>query len=240
LKKYKRRFDEGIKIDNDKITFDYSDNEGVNISLNKMKNFIAHSKSQKGKIISLYSITTENKQILRALKNEGNLKIDVDDLKYFALRSAMFAYHNIKNKNIDYIIYNENTYPFLDIFINILSKKFSSKVLKVNNDVFKTGTENIQLKKDIPDSLKTELNKILLNLRKKKSIKLRNDIIPRYRKFFTGFLDISSSLKEKIEGKSVLYIDDIFTTGSTFKEVFSILENANVSDIQGLSIFKFK
>lgn len=83
-------------------------------------------------------------------------------------------------------------------------------------------------------------DKILLNLRKKKSIKLRNDIIPRYRKFFTGFLDISSSLKEKIEGKSVLYIDDIFTTGSTFKEVFSILENANVSDIQGLSIFKFK
>lgn len=33
MKKYKRRFDEGIKIDNDKITFDYSDNEGVNISL---------------------------------------------------------------------------------------------------------------------------------------------------------------------------------------------------------------
>ncbi|MCK4431899.1 MAG: ComF family protein, partial [Candidatus Aminicenantes bacterium] len=42
--------------------------------------------------------------------------------------------------------------------------------------------------------------------------------------------------REKIEGKIILLVDDVYTTGSTIRECSSVLKNAGAKDVRALTL----
>lgn len=42
--------------------------------------------------------------------------------------------------------------------------------------------------------------------------------------------------REKIEGKVILLVDDVYTTGSTIRECSSVLKNAGAKDVRALTL----
>jgi predicted amidophosphoribosyltransferase len=42
--------------------------------------------------------------------------------------------------------------------------------------------------------------------------------------------------KDKIKGKVVLLVDDVYTTGSTIRECSSVLRNAGVKEVKALTV----
>ena len=190
-------------------------------------------------VLSLYQSTDGNKAFLRALKGESELMVNRSELDRFINNSVIYAWNHLKNMKFDYIICGQNTYYFFDQFITRLFYKFSSNSLKLSNSLYKTNTQYLRLNNHVPDDLKPEVDKLLFSLKTKDTIKLRNDIPVKFRRYFSGFISIDKDIQYKIQGKKILVIDDILTTGSTFSEVFSILGNVNTKSFAGLSVFKF-
>jgi len=237
---YKRIFDEGIFAKDDELIFDYSSEEGVRVKLGtkKVKYKSYTTKIDGNLVFSLYGITGENKNILRALKGESSVKVNKKDLDYFLQRSALYAFHII-SKEIDIILYSENSYYLFDRFIKDLSSKFSSKSLKIFQSIYKLSPSVISIKPDAPAKYLKDLEDLLKHLRKKEKIKLRNDIPLKFREYFTNFISIRDEVQSKIENKNILVVDDILTSGSTFSELFTILKLRKANVMYGLTLFKF-
>jgi hypothetical protein len=240
MRKYKRQI-EGISSNEDSIVFDYSNSDGIRVSFGTKQVKYSPYKTtvENNTIFSLYQVDSNDKHILRALKGESNLKADKKNLDYFANRSALYAFQLIPSE-IDLILYSENSYYLFDTFIKQLQSKFSSKKLKVSQSIYKTNTSNLFIKELTPDKYRKDLDRLLVSLQKKDTIKLRNDIPLKFRKYFSGYISIRDELQKDISGKNVLIIDDILTSGSTFIELFNILKLRNANNIYGLTLFKFK
>lgn len=240
MKRYSRQ-SEGITSLDDKLVFDYSNQEGVRVSFGtkQIQYYPYKTKVQDNSIFSLYQVESKDKHILRALKGESILKVDKKDLNYFASRSAVYAFQLIP-REIDLILFSENSYYLFDKFIHNLKSKFSSQVLQLSQSIYKTSTQNLQIKQSTPDKYRPDLERLLTSLQKKETIKLRNDIPLKFRSYFTGYISIRDSIQSNISGKNILIIDDILTSGSTFNELFDILQLRQANNIYGLTLFKFK
>jgi len=239
MKRYKRNLDEGLSIIDDKLVFDYSNDSGLRVALGtKQFKFKPYkTKVDDYSIISLYQVTSEDKVILRTLKNETSIQVDKKDLDYFADRSALYAFQQIPEE-IDIILFSENSYYLFDSFIKKLESRFSSKVITISQSIYKTTTDNLKIKDDAPIKYLKDLQILLTSLKKKDTIKLRNDIPLKFRKYFTGFISIRNGVQ--FENKNILIVDDILTTGSTFLELFEVLKIRGASNIYGLTLFKFR
>ena len=60
------------------------------------------------------------------------------------------------------------------------------------------------------------------------------------KKELLGAFSINESEKEELEGKNIILIDDIFTTGSTINEISKVLRLCNVDRIVSLTLLTGK
>lgn len=231
---------ENIYHQDNKLVFDYSKHDDFNLKLRKIP-YSSSSKRLLGHTVhTLYTLTAKETSILRALKGEGDSIIEDSDLEYFASRSASYAFKVLPTTEIDYILYSQNSYPLMDKFLNKLRNKFSSQVLKLSPSILKTSTDKLSLRDSIPAKYKDQAETLLLKLKQKDSIKLRNDIPKHLRMFFKGFITIDESILAKVENKNILIVDDILTVGTTFNQLFGLLQNYNPKNVYGLTLFKFR
>ncbi len=219
---------EGLTLQDNDVIFDYSSSDGIDITLRK--NLVVTDN-----IYSLYPLTREKLVIVRALKNNV---IPEKDLNYFVKRSVLFAYQSLP-KDIDFILYSRKSFPLLDRFAEQLGAKFSSKVLKLSNSIFKNPGSDIQLK-DVPDKYKKEAEELLTKVKTLPSIQLHNDIPGHLRKYFTNFINIDQNILNSVEGKNVLIVDDLLTQGSTINQLSALLKNKKAKTVLGLTLFKYE
>lgn len=167
--------------------------------------------------------------------------------KYFTRHMYIFEYKGIIREKIiqykfsdkaylsdmfaNFIIKNKKIYGFLknyDIIIPVPISKNRKKqrgynqteliAKKIANNIENISLENKVLKKVkdiVPQSTLTQAERI-------ENVKNAYTIIN----------------KEKIQGKSIVLLDDVFTTGSTLNECSRILEKANAKNIDILTIAK--
>jgi len=234
-------YKEGIEAKEGKIVFDYSSSKGVNLRLGKNRKFMTYTKTlykyKDIKILSLYKINKEDKFILRALKGESDLILDTQDIFNFIKRSSLYAFKNLP-KDIDIILFSKNSYLLLDFFIQEIASKYQNKALKISQSIYKVDTSNLHMKTDTPSKYVDFIQALIERLKKKQYIKLRDDIPIKFRAYFSGYISIDDDAQKQFQGKNVLIVDDILTTGSTLTELIEIIKLRDPRSINALTIFK--
>jgi len=237
MKKFKEYLENIISKDN-QVVFDYSTTNGINTALRNKPYSSKSSRLFGHTVLSLYLLTANETPLLRALKREDNKEINNEDMEYFIKRSVSYAYRYLP-KDLDYIIYNKNSFPVLDKFIEQLALKFQSKTLNVSQSIYKTSTNKLYLKDNIPKKYKAAAENLLIKLKQKDTIKLRDEIPLRLRMFFGGFISIEDNVLNKLKNKNILIVDDVFTVGTTFSQLFQLIKQYNPNQLMGLTLFKY-
>jgi hypothetical protein len=212
------------------------------------------------KVISLYSYKSkdgsQSSSILKALKGIG--EYSVDDLTYsrFIRDSVNYAIDLLNREKPDFIIYPVSSSRFLKDFIDKLEEKmvhieFIKDVIvkKHIKDIDKYVDEMIDkeyygYKKMTPDKIDTIKKAIIRNVRKNeeegkgpivtlKGIGLKRDV-----HLVKNFMEIVDDEILKIEGKHVIIIDDVLSTGTSFKDMIRAVGEFSPASVNGLTIFK--
>lgn len=219
---------EGLTAKDNKVIFDYSSNNGIDISIRK-------DLTVTGNIYSLYTLTRDKLYIIHTLKNNN---IPDENLNYFAKRSAQFAYQSLP-QDIDLILYSKKSFPLLDKFVEQLGSKFSSRILRISNSIIKNPGNEIELN-NVPEKHKKEADELLNKIKTMPSIRLHKDIPGYLRKYFTNFVNIEQRVLNRVEGKNILIVDDLLTQGTTISQLSNILKNKKAKTILGLTLFKYE
>jgi len=242
---FKEFFYESLSVENDKIIFDYSQNEvGIKTKMgkNKFKAFESKAKILMGATLYfLYKLTSKESNIVSSLKNNSPYFVDVDDLTKFIKRSALYANKNLKNVDFDIIIYPDNAKDFLLQFIEQFSKLNGTTKFNVKNSIRKTNPDNIKIydpKNKLDDKSRKSLERGINKAKTRGHLKLHKDLPVMLRQYVKNFIEIDKQLLKKIDGKNILIIDDVYTGGNTMKELIEILNNNGANNITGLTLFK--
>ena len=126
----------------------------------------------------------------------------------------MYAFHII-SKEIDIILYSENSYYLFDRFIKDLSSKFSSKSLKIFQSIYKLSPSVISIKPDAPAKYLKDLEDLLKHLRKKE----------KREKVLSKIFD---------ENKKCLNAEKLISDYDKFKFVLKIYNSTNKETIKSI------
>jgi hypothetical protein len=238
MKTFKEYLTENIDVVDGKL--DFSSETGISDSFGKGSKFAPYKKRVEDSdiiVYSLYSTKIENStEILRMIKNSD----DTDELKKFLNRSAVYAARVIRPLEIDIIVTPKSSSDLTKSFVEELQRR-------TNYDIFidsfhKTpDISNIIVDKihpKITDKIADSMQKVLDSAKRKGRLSLTKFPV-MYRKFLKNlFVSVDESLLTKFDGKNVLIIDDILTSGSTAKSISDILLLHGAKTVYGLTIFK--
>lgn len=184
---------------------------------------------------SLYSANHKS-DISKAIKTA---KID-DEMDKFLTRSAIYAVKLLRDIKADVIVSPQSSSP--------LARLFTKKIKERTNHEFfiDSFSKTVDLNKVtidhnhplITDGLIKSLEKTLARGRKKGFIKIK-DFQVRDRKFIRNLFEIvDSKIETKVQGKNVVIIDDVTTSGSTGQQIYNILKTHGAENITVLTLFK--
>jgi len=247
--------DEGISIDNNTIVFDYNNNEvGIETRLGKTKinketkkkdRMIAFESKEKtllgSTVYFLYKLNRELGYIVKSIKDNKPYKIDARELDRFLTRSAIYANKNIKNFDFDLIVYPNNASNLLSTFVDKISQRYNISKFKISPSIKKLDVSNIEIndpKSKLSDSNRKSIEKILKRVKNKGFLKLHDDVPKQFRSFIKNFISLDDKILDIVDSKNILIIDDVYTTGSTIKELVRVLNERGASKVIGLTIFK--
>lgn len=194
--------------------------------------------------------------VIKILKNKKdsieNGYMTESDYNHFVKRTANFINHVSKySKESAFIVTPETTALLLKDIVDELNNKTTYDA-EVSFDGFtKNDVKDIKVDYDlIKSSVKESQQQDIINLmegylkqfQKQGYFKIKEIKQPQYRKFLTNLFTIKDeSLIEKIKGKKIILIDDVLTSGTTLRSVYSILTTlTKPENIQIFTIFKRK
>jgi orotate phosphoribosyltransferase-like protein len=206
----------------------------------------------------LYKHSKAITNILQSLKGSGPHDVSEKTVSNFLKQTATSAAEFIKTKKIDTIIFPKSGSDFLKAYIEEIQHQLGSYEVNVISDaIIKKQISDIELKKgDMTElinfdhkSFNTMKDSTIKALEKQiaKNIAANHDagkgvsvkgINKMQAKFVTNFLELVKDLSDDLDGKNVLLVDDILSSGTTFAEMVRIIKKENVKSLVGMTIFK--
>lgn len=187
------------------------------------------------------------KDCSRYIKSKQINKIDFYDNKYFSTHLYIFKHENeIREKIIDYK-FNDKSYLYRTFIQIILNNKEACKYIESFDTIIPVPIHKNRKKMRGYNQSELIARGIIKYF---KNIDLRKDIMKKVVDTKAQSLltkeertkNISNAYKlvkcEELNDKSILLIDDVYTTGSTVNECAKILSNLNCKKIGVFSITK--
>jgi len=231
-----------VKIKRNKVKFNYNDQDKKDLSTTfgkgKFVPYMAKGKQLLGHIVYSVYKYKNNFKTLKALKKQNNVKMDMKEYDQFLNRTSIYLQSKIIPKKTDVIITPQSSSFILDDLIDNLEVRLPH-IKFIKSGFTKNKIEDIKLnyeKYDVPSAIKERMEKILIRAKKKGYLEMKN--VPKpYTKFVKNFL--GSDLKPShILGKNIVVIDDMMSSGFTFKAAFENLLTYSPETIIGISLFK--
>lgn len=236
---FKELLHEDIDIVDGKLIFD--SDTGIKSKFGKSKDYTPYKKKVEGTDIitySLYSASANNStDIMRAVKRANFSRPEVVQ---FLKRSAVYAARLLKGMKIDTIV--------TPISSSNLTKEFVKELqVRTHYDVYidsfqkNPNISSIELDADNPNitpAIIKSMQKILDKAKRDGQLSLTKFSVI-HRKFLKNlFQATDKKLLAKFDGKNILIIDDIMTSGTTTKNIVDILMVNGAKEVSGLTIFK--
>lgn len=236
---FKELFNEDIDIIDGKLMFNVD--SGIKSKFGKSKDYTPYKKKVEGTDIitySLYSASAKNStEIMRAVKRAD---FSSPEVIQFLKRSAVYAYHLLKSMNIDAIVTPISSSDLTKEFVKELQARTHYDVYV---DSFKKNPNisSIEIDVDNPNitpAIAKSMQKILDKANRDGQLSLTKFSV-MHRKFIKNLFQIvDKTLLAKFDGKKILIIDDIMTSGTTTKNIVDILMINGAKEVSGLTIFK--
>ena len=229
-----------VKVRRNKVKFDYNDKDKKELSTTfgkgKFVPYVAKGKNLLGyKVYSVYKYK-DNAKTLKALKKQNKVKMDDKEYDQFLNRTALYLQSKIIPKKTDVIITPQSSSFILDDLIDNLENRLPH-IKFIKSGFEKNKLEDIKISKDVPNKGIKELLEKLIERSKKLGYLEIKKVPKQYTKFITNFF--KSNIKQKyIDDKNVVIIDDMMSTGFTFKEAFKNILTYSPKNITGISLFK--
>lgn len=232
---------ESIDIVNGSLVFDYnSSSSGISSSFGKGKSIKPFVKTVDGlfKSYSLYQAKSDSStQIMKALKSAD---FSDSNIQAFLNRSAIYATRVMKSQNIDIIVTPHSSSDLTKEFVKQIQRR-------TNYDIYydsfqkQPNLENVSVDYDHPkmtDAIARSMEKIISRGVKSGFLSVKM-FSPQHRKFVKNlFTIVDENLTKKIDGKHVMIIDDVMTSGTTAKSIYNILISGGAESVSALTIFK--
>ena len=180
-------------------------------------------------------------QIMKALKGQDSeLSVDPHSLEVFVKRSAIFAARTISKMNVDYIITVRSSSDLVTLFQRKILSILPDKTViplphLIDKDIsnLRLDFQDIQVRPDV----EKRLNQRLRKAKRENEFKIKK-IPPQQRRFFRDWLKISDNELAKLDGSSVVILDDYITSGATLDEACLLLQTAGVKNITAIALIK--
>ena len=245
---------ESIGIVDGELVFDYNKitpgKEEISSKFGKKhkgEKFVPYAKTTetiiKHKVYSVYNAQGTNKTaLLKAIKKQSNISISNEDYKQFINRTAMYMdYKLIRKNDIKVIIAPHSSSPLLFDLINNLKKR-NPKVIFISKSFEKNLPDKITIDKDHPKITPDIVKYLEKEIQKAKSngyFAMKEIKRVQMRKFISNIFKLSPDVSLKnIEGKNVMLLDDIVSSGSTTADMIRNLENYSPNKVIPVTIFK--
>ncbi len=231
-----------IKADDDEISSKF----GKNTKGEKFAPYVKTTDTiAKHKVRAVYSVKGINKtKILKTLKSHNaGLSMKNDDYKQFINRTAMYIdFKFIRKNDIQTIIApSSSSIIITDLLENLANR--NPKLTVINKAFEKNKPKDVQIDYDHPkiNDKSIEYLKLELDKAKKNGFFAMKEIKrAQMRKFIKNIMKLTPdvSLQHAIEGKNVVLIDDIISTGTTTTDMIRIIEMYSPNELTAITIFK--
>ena len=208
----------------------------------------------------LYKHSDVVTNILKSLKGSGPYKVSDATKEKFLKATAKRAAELIKVKKIDTLIFPKSSSSFLKEFVSFIKAELhGTDVTVMDEAIIKKQIDKVSVEKgdyselidfDHP-SFNTLKDSTIKSLEKQIAKSVQSNIdsgkgatvsikdIPKQQaKFVKDFLEIVKELSAALDGKNVMIIDDVLSSGATFAEMARLIKKENVKSVVGLTIFK--
>lgn len=234
--------DESMELDsNNDVIIDYESKPGDNINLrfgkSSFKPYVKRVTGVELDALSLY--TSKGPDATVILKQLKAMKIDKAVYSQFLNRSAVYASKLIRDLKIDIIVTPKSS--------SSLTHDFASKLEQRNPgiefllDSFAKSDDPSKITIDVDNDKLSDKVKDTLESSIRRGVKLgyfqMKWILPQNRKFLKNLFSYAGNAK-KFEGKNVLIIDDVVSSGSSLAAIFQTLQEAGASSVICLTLFK--
>lgn len=224
---------------------DYTHEQDIDTQMGKGK-FKPFQSNQQFIGVDIHSVykVDDATTLLKAIKYSGHEGIDRDskDYQHFIKRTAIYVTAKIlKDIKPDYIITPQSSSPILNDLLDVLRDinphiKFLAENFKKVIDIDKIEIDD-SIKGLSPASRKS-IERVIKNAKKDGYFQIKK-IANKDRKFVKNYLELIDTYKyNKLEDKNVVLLDDVLSSGSTFKEMRNHLMNYGIKRLSGVTIFK--
>lgn len=198
--------------------------------------------------------------ILKSLKGNGPYKVDERTLHNFLKQTAASAAELVKSKKIDTIIFPKSSSEFLFAFVEEIKRHLGGHPVTVIADaIVKKQIDKIEVDKgDMtnlinfdhksfntlkPATIKALEKQLARNIKANAEAGKGNTVsvkdLPKMQAKFVGnFLELVKELSGLLQGKNVMIVDDVLSSGATFAEMVRLISGEDVKSVVGLTIFK--
>ncbi len=234
---------EGIQNIGGVLKFNWAQDSPNDIIPLKLKKYHKKFSFRKGKEIYVgYKYLTKDKESLdlfrSALKSNSLSEHDENLL----INKAVENFIQVNEYPIDVIITPKSSSRFLNKLAKQLYMKYPGSTLATDTITKRTYDEFLIVGVEF-DKIPTEYKKEILPILQKASAsgEFKMKLVPvQFRRTITNFLKFQNNqhqnLIKKITGGTVLIIDDIYTGGSTFQEMFSIIDSMAAKNSIGFAL----
>jgi len=231
---------EGITLSKNDLNFLYSNNKDskVSTSFGKDKKLSPFKKKLNDDLFSysLY-ISKDATDVLNAVKKTD---LSSDNVVSFIKRSAIYASRILRKHKPDIIVTPKSSSDLAKIFAESIEKRNNYDLFvdsfEKNPDISRIGIDkdNPKISSEIIKRMSTALRTA-----KKKGFLSIKAFLPHHRKFLTNLFElVDPKISSKVEGKTVVIVDDIMTSGTTANQIANILKNNGAERVLVLTLFK--
>lgn len=181
--------------------------------------------------------TTNSTDILKAVKGAD---LNTSEMNAFLIRSAIYAVRVLRNFKVDVIVTPASSSNLTKEFVNRIAERANYDVytdsFRKSPDISKVKIDinHPAITKDIIKSMQSILDRAI----RKGNLSVKMFAV-HHRKFLTNMFEVTDErVLQKINGKNVVIIDDIMTSGTTTKNIYDILITNGAESVSALTIFK--
>mgnify|MGYP000001366018 CR=1 FL=1 len=231
---------EEITLSGSDLSFLYSNNKDakVSTSFGKDKKLSPFKKKINDDLFSysLY-ISKDATEVLNAVKKTN---LGSDSVKSFLNRSAIYGARVLRKHSPDIIVTPKSSSDLAKEFAKSIGKRTNYDLFvdsfEKNSDIGKIGIDEKNPK--ISDEIIKRMRTALRTAKKKGFLSIKA-FLPHHRKFLTNLFElVDPKISSKVEGKTVVIVDDIMTSGTTANQISNILKNNGAEKVIVLTLFK--
>lgn len=167
------------------------------------------------------------------------IKDNTDDSNVKALvnrAAALLSSYIRKNHDPDSILIIKSSSDLTEVFGAEIARRFPY-ISPVSSAVRKSDISKLKIVGNPDDEKREKLEKIISKMNKLgkySSKKVHQSLRP----YLGDFMELADDLEKQIKGKTIILVDDILTTRSTFIDSFRQIAVFNPKEIIGVTLFK--